>query len=1553
MERSRHVPDVFADRRRPATPLPKRTAIKITIRLPRRIQKPAQRLESRFQRLAPWKRAVSAVAILVVVAVLLLNIPLPIFGSYWQNNAYALSAADKQVISQPNASMAAVLQHDSAQQTYNFNANYRNTDPNNQTSGGGPKIQATLHDDLSKGVTVTDPTNQVDFTMTPQIQALAAKQVKNQLIYPIFMGNADLVYTANAFGVKEDLLLHHSLGDMVSFQYKMGLGDTYAAKLLDDGSIGVFGSDNSALNNATAGDAKDQALLQKARQHAPKTKLLFTIPVPAIIASGSRQGQATAKYGLKGNLLTVTASHLKSAAYPLSIDPTVQIASASQDVRGTSVESNADFDLTNNQITRGAISGGTTGTWTATATMNQARFLGASTAYNGVMYVVGGAGTSGSTTNIAGTNTNMVEMSTIGTGSPATLGTWSAGNHIGLPAGGLSRFQLIGYHGFLYAIGGSTTDTTCTTVSSTVYYASVQVNGVLGNWQTTNAPSTARCSFGAAAYGGKIYIAGGKTGAASTTGTTDVSYAVVNPDGTLTWTSGTTPALPAARYGNDLQAYNGYLYVVGGSLNGTLTNTVLYAALNTNGTIFAGSWTSTNTFATARENLGSQFSVIHNGYIYLSGGCSALNANQTCTTPQGDTQLAQINADGSLGQWATTTTLVANRVGATEAIWRGTVYNLAGCLAMSTTVIGCNTTPVATTQYGTIDVAGQASVLKNGTNLTVSLFGASAAVLNGYLYVVGGCITASCQTGVTGTGNSDTSNQTYYAQIGTDGTLGTWQNNSANAINGLNSTNGFGLAETALVAANGSLFAFGGYNHSGPLQKAFVVTPSPSTGALPGVWSTPTNGTNTNILPATAYGASVLYTDGSFLVFGGCIAATGSFGCSTYRQTVSRITYNGTTFSAVTALTAIPTSANYPNAVMGLAYYYGYVYLCGGAAAAQGQTQECAYDNVIATTSTPTLGATWHLTTGLLNVGTSPDHPIRRNAAYASNGYLYVYAGHDGANNVSVGDIDIGKIDPSTGNVASNFTISTTTFTPKWDTASAFADGNIYTVGGCVAGSPPTSCTSGTGPSNKTEYFQIYNATNSGTRNVVSGTAYPNTYLGTQAVAYNGYLYTAGGCNSYNVSTQNCSGAAQNTYFMALNPDGSMAGAWSSGPNLVAARALGCMVALNGTLYYIAGTSSGPAQQDVYFSTASGASWGSGTWTAVNGGSTTGMLPVAKEGISCATWNDRIYVTGGTTSTNTNNATNVTYYSQSLPSGGDITSAWSTATSTFTTARTYHDTVAIGGYLYVIGGINGSTYLSDVQFAQISSSGDITSAWKFTNDIPLKEQMMVAYAANGYIYVMGGATGTASTSCLNSTYVAAVDSDGTLGAWTQGVATSFTAIQAPALAYYNGYYYIIGGNNCSTQVTTVSYAGEQSQAIRSIFTRYIDLVGDATPWKFVVNGTDEVINSVTIDNWSMTYSSSRIATNAFGQTTTLSPLQYGANPVAITAIDGSGTNQGVSRYWLLAYNIDQADSFTFADTTSPPAIISYSFYYAPSGNTRLRNGGIFQDQTNQSLDAHP
>ncbi|MDB5169602.1 MAG: hypothetical protein JWO41_958 [Candidatus Saccharibacteria bacterium] len=1573
---------------------PKKTTVTINFRLPYHISKevvmlaikngpkrPRNRIGKTVYdtlRIGRWPRYSFSILSFALVFVLLLEVAMPFLDHRWQSTAYALSTDDMAVVAKTDDDMAANLKFDSQSSVFNFAATQATQlDGGNAVTGGGTVMSATIAQDITKGVSITDAQTQAEIKISPLFGAMQGRQNKNQVSFPID-GSKTVIYTAQASGIKEDILLKQRSADTLRFKYKLGLGVTYAARILNDGSLGIYGSSTLPTTISTS-TAQDAALAKKLQQQSKKDKLLFIIPAPTIRqAEGPLASGVKATYSLKNDELTVTAVHLKKANYPLSIDPTVQISTTAEFYRNTSVESNADFNVTGNKITRGALTGGTPNSWTNGGnSLNQARFLAGATAFNGYMYVVGGVGGT-TTSNITGSNTNMVEYSQISatdpsiaaatysqasTGgtvsSPSTLGSWLAGNNSGLPSGGLSRFQLVGYKGFLYAIGGSTTDDTCSTLSTTVYYASVQVNGVLSNWSTTDAPGTARCDFGLAAYNGKIYIAGGKT-ASTATGTADVSYATVNPDGTLTWTNSTLATgapnntnavnLPAARYGGDMQAYNGYLYMVGGNLNGTLTNTVLYVALNDDGTIYGtgtSNWLSTNVFTTARENFGGTYTTVKNGYIYLSGGCkTVVSATSNCSSSadsMSDNQLAQINADGSLGQWATTTSLTGARVGGAEIAWRGTIYSLFGCVTTGTTSLTCATT-LAANQYATVNTPGQASVLTRLVStaspnqiLPISVFGSSAAVLNGYIYVVGGCITNTC-----GSGNPNVTNQTYYAPIQTDGTLGSWANTSTATINGtgLNS----GVAETSLVAANGNLYAFGGYydgGTTGDLATAWTVTPSASTGALPGAWTSMTGGIGT-----ARHAVSAIYYKGSFLLFGGCIAS-GGFGCSSYSQLVTRYTVSGTTLTSGGNLTnQLPTSAGAPNAAMGLAFYNNRVYLCGGAASAQGQTQRCIY-TTLSLSGANVDDSAWSFVTALLNYEpgavSTANHPIRRNQAYAANGYLYVFSGHDGQNNVSIGTINIGKI-ASGGDIAqSDMTISTTQFTAKWDTASAFANGNIYTVGGCIAGNPPTTCSS---RDNHTEYFQIYNATNSATRSVASTTALGTAYTGVAAAAYKGYLYLAGGCNSF--TGTNCGSTTTTTQYSAINPDGSLAASFTNGPALGQARGFGCMVALNGSLYYIGGYNNGPPQPDVYISNITSGVPGSFT--------TSTALGTNRGATSCATYNNRIYVVGGQTGNAIGNVSNNYYYSSSLPSGGTTISWTLNSSNTFTTARSYLSVVAVAGYLYVMGGFDGSNTLGDVQFSQINTSTGDLGTWTFANDLPYKMRAAAAYAANGYIYLMGGSTG-ASTGCLNTTYVASVGSSGYIGAWTQGVATSFSARFGIGTAYYNGYYYMIGGADCTaTPViqTTNYYTGEQSQAIRSIFTRYIDLVGDATPQKFVINGGNAQVNGIDIDYWRMRYQSCRIGNvgSGFGTVTSNTNLPFGPNPFTMTAYNTSGVDEGVARYWSITFDIDQSQSFAFIDSTQP-AITAYSFYYSPSGNTRLRNGRIFQDQTKQGLDAHP
>ncbi len=83
-------------------------------------------------------------------------------------------------------------------------------------------------------------------------------------------------------------------------------------------------------------------------------------------------------------------------------------------------------------------------------------------------------------------------------------------------------------------------------------------------------------------------------------------------------------------------------------------------------------------------------------------------------------------------------------------------------------------------------------------------------------------------------------------------------------------------------------------------------------------------------------------------------------------------------------------------------------------------------------------------------------------------------------------------------------------------------------------------------------------------------------------------------------------------------------------------------------------------------------------------------------------------------------------------------------TTPFTTARAQHTSVAYNGYLYVIGGIykvTPFTFKNDVQYAKINSDGTV-GAWTATNSFTTPRSGHTSVAYNGYLYVIGGYDGS-------------------------------------------------------------------------------------------------------------------------------------------------------------------------------------------------------------------
>jgi N-acetylneuraminic acid mutarotase len=296
-----------------------------------------------------------------------------------------------------------------------------------------------------------------------------------------------------------------------------------------------------------------------------------------------------------------------------------------------------------------------------------------------------------------------------------------------------------------------------------------------------------------------------------------------------------------------------------------------------------------------------------------------------------------------------------------------------------------------------------------------------------------------------------------------------------------------------------------------------------------------------------------------------------------------------------------------------------------------------------------------------------------------------------------------------------------------------------------------------------------------GTTTAITGSRY-----GTNSVTANGYVYVIGGTNGTDLAT---------SYYARLESDGTVA-SWTATTSLPAGRAYATATVSNGYVYVIGGNNSNTSQTSVYYAKLN--SDGTiGSW------STTTVLPAARDRATTVTANGYVYVIGGTSD---NGATplNSVYYAK-LNSDGTVGS-WST-TTTLTAARYNANSVIANGYVYVIGGYNGSTQ-DTTYYAKLNSDGTIGS-WSTTSTLPAPRYGATSIAANGYIYTIGGYNGGSAQS---TTYYAKINVNGTVNSWqtatnnlpaNRWLASSVTA---------NGYVYVIAGSDGSTPQTTVYYS---------------------------------------------------------------------------------------------------------------------------------------------------
>ncbi len=1174
---------------------------------------------------------------------------------------------------------------------------------------------------------------------------------------------------------------------------------------------------------------------------------------------------------------------------------------------------------------------------------------------------------------------------------------------------------MIAYNGYLYVLGGLDGSGTR---ASTVYIAKLGANGEPQLWHPTDTNknnwvywytgtgaalngSTAKSYFGAVAANNRMYILGGETNA-SPNGITTVEKADILPNGTLaSWTTTGMQALPAGAgtHMQGVQFYNNTIYTIGGfegarTSSSNLRSAVYFSHINSDGTM--NSWQSANSITTARASFGGSMSYIWGAYIYIGGGCSAVNASGYCTTMASDVQIASLNADGSLDTWSSMGSLDNSRIGYSLIGWQGGLYRLGGCTSQNTTSGECTST-LADVDYGVINEAGEVSTVNitetSGTapcsggtpkNCDLPPTGDSAgqggqmlnasAILNGYLYVIGGCTNFAC---------SQSSGNVSYVSIGSDGSLqapstcggtsyGAWCVDSTNRVNGTS-----GVSAAGVTTFNNRIYIVGGIDETATGTQNIYYNSTNTNGSLSGAWGS----TSFATAGLTAY-TELAYTyvfsranpasagsnPGNLYVLGGCgdISASAGCGTSNYRQEVYKC--NIATAGSVNGCTRtgqlqIDSTPGYGNSTDGLGIhsgtvYAGYIFLVGGYSQFEADKDDVLYakiddsNNIVAANG----GSDWIESPNKLSTGR------RRGWAFGYNGHIYAVGGYDDSGVGIIPFIEWSKMNVSDGSI-DPFVTSSVEINQRWGLSMSVSNSYAYVIGGCDVGISPGGCSSFE-PSVQT--FQLYNNDSGSVANFTAQSDQTfstdtdrwgaSSTIYTDTATEQSYIYVAGGCKS----ATDCTDATNSTQYATISAADGSIGTWTAGGNLPADRAWGSLeVAGTGTsqsLYYIGGQDDTATneQSTVYYTT--GISSGNPTWgTATNG------LPAARTKFGSAVWNNRLYVVGGLDGSAA--VSNVVYVSPQLNSGGNITSAWS-STSSFTVARTGAAVTAYANNLYLIGGYDGSNYLSDVQFTQINSDGTLDS-WSNTRSLagPLRDGRAVS--ANGYIYVVGGRS--AASTCNPKVVIAPISANTTIvsgnnptgvGEWYETNVRYTGDRYGAAVSYSNGKLYTMGGG-CTAPLSSNRhyYSSINSQPQVATYSRLIDTDTDVFPNSWLLNGIDNSIGA----RWNVRYRSMNdtdgVATDCgtadmttWGQDTNFGEVTLG-NVETYTPKDGSGTNINCARYFYFYISIDASKTFGYPENVDRgPTINDVSLFFTSDPSKRLRHGKTFTGGEQQPLD---
>jgi hypothetical protein len=325
-------------------------------------------------------------------------------------------------------------------------------------------------------------------------------------------------------------------------------------------------------------------------------------------------------------------------------------------------------------------------------------------------------------------------------------------------------------------------------------------------------------------------------------------------------------------------------------------------------------------------------------------------------------------------------------------------------------------------------------------------------------------------------------------------------------------------------------------------------------------------------------------------------------------------------------------------------------------------------------------------------------------------------------------------------------------------------------------------------------------------------------------------------------------------------------------------------------------------------------------------------LPADRRHMGYAYYNGYIYLTAGATG---GVAINTTVYAKVNADGS--TGAWVTSGVTLAANLSEPVSVASNGYLYVLGGDNGAAATNTVYYAKINTDGSIGSFVANTNNLPTILEQGEGVVSNGYIYYLGGTNGTSG---LAGVYYAKLNPDGSTGAWTTSANSLPAAVYQNKGGVANGYVYVMGGLNAGSTATvsTIYYAKLNTNGTTSTFsTSTIPL-----PAALRAGTADFANGNVYYIGGDTTTAASAISTVYYAPLSSTGNITtaFTTNPNSLPAIRNYAATVVVNGY---IYEIGGSDGVAFATTvyygSASRASINASLDLVGISGTNLAEGG--------------